>query len=349
MGTVGILVDRAVFHNIKSGKTGNEKLHLYNKAAAKHGLTPLYMCLERVSANGAKVHGYKYSKGKYKYVYTATPRVIHNRAMSGSSKLQKRMSQLRRRCIVFNSQTRYSKYKIHLLLKDAFSAHLPVTKRYNQSNLRDMMSQFNSLYIKPQRSSIGNGIMKVTRNQTGKWRLQLPKGSLVAMKSAVEKRVRQVARKQQYLIQETIPLAQYNGSPYDVRVSVQRGGDGKWQVTGMVGKVARKGSHVTNVARGGKVRRCAQLFKNSVKDPFGATNAVKQLSLDISRHLGERLNRLADVGLDIGVTSAGKPYFIELNCRDQRYSFKKAKMHSTFYQTYENPMRYAKYLLGSSN
>lgn len=347
MGIVGILVDSSVFRNIKNGKTGSERLHLYNKAAAKHGLTPVYICLEQISLSSNKTNGYKYSKGKYKYIRTTIPKVIHNRTMPGS-KMEKRMKKLRRSGIVFNSRTRYSKYKIHKLIKEAFSAHLPVTAPYSKSKLREMMSRFNSLYIKPQSSSVGNGIIKITRRTHGKWKLQLPKGSSVASKTTVEKRVSSYARKQKYMIQETIPLAKYNGNPYDIRVSVQRGEGGKWQVTGMVGKVARKGSHVTNVARGGKVKKCAQLFTNSTMDPSKVTQAVKQLSLDLTRYLGDRLNRLADVGLDIGVTSTGKPYFIELNCRDQRYSFKKAKMHKTFYQTYENPMLYAKYLLSNS-
>lgn len=59
---------------------------------------------------------------------------------------------------------------------------------------------------------------------------------------------------------KTIALATYKGRPYDLRVSVQRGTTGKWQVTGVVGKVAGAGRHVTNVAKG-KVRRTEVLLK----------------------------------------------------------------------------------------
>ncbi|MHA7748742.1 MULTISPECIES: YheC/YheD family protein [Paenibacillus] len=53
----------------------------------------------------------------------------------------------------------------------------------------------------------------------------------------------------------------------------------------------------------------------------------------------------ADLGLDIGVDQNGGIKFIEVNGRDQRYSFRKAKMHTTFYKTYETPLKYAKFLL----
>jgi hypothetical protein len=208
-----------------------------------------------------------------------------------------------------------------------------------------MMSRFASLYIKPQSSSIGRGVIKASRKPGGRWYVQLPSKSFTAGRGAAEHSIDRVARRKHYLIQKAIPLAAYNGKPYDIRVSVQRSTGGGWQVTGMVGKVARRGSHVTNVARGGSVKRCDQLFRGSSLNAASASHSIKSMSLGMVRYLSKRLDRLADVGLDVGITSAGKPYLIELNCRDQRYSFKKANMNDTFYNTYANPLRYAKHVL----
>lgn len=345
MSIVGILVDARVFRNITSGKTGNEHIRHYNRAAAKYGLTPVYLCLERLHPSEGYAFGYKYNGSKYSYGKIAIPRVIHNRTMPTSERDRSRMKRLRRRSYVFNSRNRYLKYSIHRMLAGKFSSHLPVTTSYSRSNLSGMMDRFDSIYVKPQSSSIGKGIMKLSRAGSGGWKVQLPKGTIVARRKTAMQAVDRIARKKRYLIQKTIPLAKYKGRPYDIRVSVQRGSGGHWQVTGIVGKVARKGSHVTNVARGGSVKRCESLFGGGAMNPSRVAGSVKALSLSITRYLGKRLDRLADVGLDIGVTSAGKPYFIELNCRDQRYSFKKANMSDTFYETYANPIRYANYLL----
>src|SRR5690606_35205332 len=138
------------------------------------------------------------------------------------------------------------------------------------------------------------------------------------------KKVSRIVRKQKYMIQQTIPLAKYKGRPYDIRVTVQRALHGQWQVTGMYGKVARKGSHVTNVSRGGTAKTCDQLFRHSFSQPHRIDHSLKQFSMRISRYLGSQLKRLADVGLDVGVSQDGKPYFIEMNGRDMRYGFKKA-------------------------
>lgn len=346
MRIIGILIDEKVFQSMKRGNRTIEKIRPYNKAAIKHGLTPVYLCLKFIFPSTGKAYGYKYSKGKYKYVNISIPRIIHNRTIPQSKSSIKRLIRLAKSSFVYNSQNRYSKYRIHKLLEPRFTSHLPMTVNYSTTNLRTMMKKHSSLYIKPQNSSLGKGIVKISRKYNNKWRLQSQKRTTIANSKTVEKQVGSIVSKRRYIIQEAIPLAQYRGNPYDIRVTVQRGAHGRWQVTGMFGKIARKGGYVTNVARGGHVKKCSQLFKNT-PNKVAVTNAIKRLSLEMTQYMGERLHHLADVGLDIGITSAGKPYFIELNCCDQRYGFKKANMLTTFHKTYENPMLYAKYVLKS--
>ncbi len=344
MGTIGILVDWKVYRNIKSGKTGSEKIHLYNKAAIRHGLTPVYLCLERMSPSSGKARGYKFVNGKYVYKSFPIPKVIHNRALPKSKPMRKRLGQLTQNHDVFNAHG-YSKYRIHKLLQNRFASNLPVTTRYTRPQLRSMMDRFRSLYIKPQSGSVGKGIIRITRKKTAGWMVQLPHASFVTGKQKAEAKVNHFVKRRNYLIQQAIPLAKYNGNPYDIRVTVQRGSSGNWQVTGMYGKVARKGSHVTNIARGGTAKKCDILFRNNFQNPSRVAQSVQLVSLNMVRYLGNRLKHLADVGLDMGVDSSGKPYFIEMNSRDQRYGFLKAKMSRTFYRTYETPVLYAKYLL----
>ncbi|UJF35821.1 YheC/YheD family protein [Paenibacillus hexagrammi] len=136
--------------------------------------------------------------------------------------------------------------------------------------------------------------------------------------------------RQSYYIQQTIPLATYKGRPFDLRVSVQRDDSGDWQVTGIVGKVAASGSHVTNVAKGGRVRTCEVLFKENGFDVERTVSAVERASLEIVRYISRRVPHLADVGLDMGVDQSGMVKFIEMNGRDQRYSFRKGGLSETF-------------------
>ncbi len=348
MITVGILLDHRAYRKLQSGRTGNERVRLYKKAGQRLGIKLLYMSLTDIHLRRRKATGLSHNGNHYLRITQTVPKVIHNRAFPSGGLERRRLWSLNQISYVFNSQNRYSKYRIHRLLQQnsGLNQHLPASRSYSRRDLRAMMEIYDTLFIKPQRGSIGRGIMRIRRMKGERWRwtLRTSRGSQSLSKKAIMHKVQQIVGHQPYMIQKGIELASYQGRPYDIRVSVQRGQDGKWQITGMVGKVARKGSHVTNVAKGGTVKSCEQLFRHS-RLPVQATQArVAGVSLEIANYLGRKLYRLADIGLDVGLNREGEPYFIEMNCRDQRYSFAKAGLMRTFYRTYENPLRYAAYV-----
>lgn len=347
MKTVGILLNHSTFRGIPRGRTGYERLSIYNAAARRLGLTPIYMCLSGIHLSSRTVVGFVPGSRGYKRVVAPLPKVIHNRAIASSPTHRAKLSGLARRAFVFN-RDRYGKYAVQrLLARTAANRYLPSTRVFNLSSLKYMARRFDELYIKPNKGGIGIGVVKISKIAgTDRWSIQRK----IGRSKEVEGRklypvLRSITRGKQYIIQETIHLATYKRRPYDLRVSVQKGENGAWGITGIVGKVAKRGSHVTNVARGGRVRRCEKLLKHSGLDVYEVKRRIKAASLLTARQLDRRLPAVADLGLDVGVTSHGKPYLIEVNFRDQRYSFKKAGMHREFVATYENPMKYARYLL----
>lgn len=346
MTTVGILLDHRVYLRLQSGRTGNERMELYNKAARRLGVKLIYMCLTSTHLRRREVTGFTRMGHHYIRTTQAIPKVIHNRSFPHGRLERKRLHGLTQRSYVFNSQNRYSKYHIHRLLQrdQMLRQHLPTSQSYSRQSLRRMMGSYDTLFIKPQRGSIGRGIIRIRRLKSGLWTIHTPSGSHNLSKKAILHKVHQNVGHRQYMIQEGINLASYYGRPYDIRVSVQRGQSEKWQITGMVGKVAKRGSHVTNVAKGGTVKRCERLFRHSHLPVHPTRAKVSRASLLFANYLGRKLYRLGDIGLDIGLSKEGKPYFIEMNCRDQRYSFAKAGLKRAFYRTYETPIRYAAYL-----
>jgi hypothetical protein len=346
---VGILVGPKVFKRIKGKRTGHEHISLYNRAARKLDLTPFYMTLPQVRAQS--VSGLLYENGNYRREVRSIPAVTHNRTFAGTPALRNRMTMLKRHSKVFNQENRFSKYRINKLLSGSkrLRSHVPMTVRYSKENLIQAMKKHQGLFVKPVNNSVGIGIMKLTKvsaKKSGGWSVQWAKNQSKRLSPAgVTAAVNHRISGRSYIIQDTIPLALYKGRPYDLRVSVQRSSNGNWQVTGIVGKVAPSGGHVTNVARGGKVVKCETLLRSSGFHVEARKQAIRRVSLGIVQYLGKRLPHLADVGLDIGVDRKGHVKFIEMNGRDQRYAFKKAGMSSSFYKSYETPLKYAKYLL----
>lgn len=355
---VGILVNDSLHRGISSGKTKYEAINLYVEAGRKYGFSPCFFRLSDLRAGRSTVNAYVMQNQRYVQQRVPVPRVIHNRAIIQGNRLNRQLSVLlggdRQ---LFNCRNRYGKLSIHRLLMEAadLRVHLPETQRATSTSLIQMMKKYDSLIVKPDNSSIGRGIMRIDRKANG-WMLTYPaslgfrnrkwhtlewKGS--RLPAILRKRIQRTF----YIVQKRVPLATYQGAPFDLRVSVQRAGDGRWQITGIVAKVAPKHKFVTNVAQGGKTHLLHTILTEEYAHlmPEDVVSRIHDFSLRLASLLSERLPHMADLGLDIGITAEGNIMFIECNGKDQRYSFRDAGMQEEWAATYDNPMAYAKYLL----
>lgn len=350
---VGILLNAAMHRGIPRSETGQESIANYEEAASAYGLVPCFLKLSDIDMESGFSMAYMNSPQGYRNVVIPTPGVIHNRAIyspesSGIDRL------IRKGILVYNSCNRYGKDQIHGLLEQNAKLHsyLPATAS-GLSGLHEMMEEYPDLILKPCRGSVGAGVMRLSHvgQQRWVWSHQ-PSGSSEWISTFVDqdslpRALRMRFTKTHYLVQERIPLAEIGGRPFDLRVTVQRGWGGEWQVTGMFAKLAEAGSFVSNIARGGEALNCTSVLEQVFTGETAAhlRMSVTSLSLNIARELAQHLPGLADIGLDIGVTRDKKIYFIECNARDQRYGFQKAGLSVTWKESYRRPLGFARYLL----
>lgn len=352
---VGILVGNRLYQNVPTKRTGYERLSFYEETAAEFGLTACFFRITDVQP-GKRVTAYLKSGQGYVRQTIPLPKVIHNRTFFKRSSDRSRAEQLIRSGVtIFNACNRYDKTLIHVLLMqdENIRPHLPETLPARPDALKELMSRHSALMIKPVRGSIGVGIMHLQSLGERLWELKYQIsghrgriGRIVFSADRLPRLLLNRIRKRKYLVQKRLPLATYNGCPFDLRVSVQRDATGEWQVTGIAGKVAKRGAYVTNVAQGGTVFPLSSLLSEYPHLDAAAVEAdIRDLGLRIANSLSLQLFGLADLGLDIAITEQGYPMFIECNCRDQRYSFLEGGMPETWKATYRNPMGYAAYLL----
>nr|WP_154959670.1 YheC/YheD family protein [Paenibacillus xylanexedens] len=358
--TIGIMFDSRMYRGIPAGRTGQESLANYEQAAACYGLTPCFLRLEDIDLDRKTCLAYVKKEGRYVRERIPLPSVIHNRALQLRRAEQRLITRLLLQGIqVYNVRNRYRKDHVHDMLRQDFflKDHLPHAVKATPESLTYMMEHHKDLVIKPCSGSIGHGIMRLFQ-QEGHWRLtcetrvsrkgwatfKLNRGQLP---SATLRRIFRHA----YLIEERIPLIRFEGRPVDLRVSVQRGGDGVWSVTGMFAKAAPAHTFVTNIAQGGKVMTVARAL--GLAEPstelFQLQARITMVALRIAHTLASNLPHLADLGLDLGVTQNGGIYFIECNGRDQRYGFRKAGMQEHWQMTYNKPMAYGRLLVNHNS
>lgn len=352
MSYVGIMVNDNLYRRIPLGKTGHEMLEFYEEAGKDYDLKPCFFRLKDIRKDQDGLHAYVKEAQGYVKKHIPLPCIIHNRSLFRKTVLKQKIEQLGQQGMtIFNGWNRYEKRFIHELLMKDFSIrpHLPCTVTADEQNLRQMMELFSSLIIKPNIGSIGRGIVKLDRTEHG-WHLLLPQSlnrppRILPFKHKLPPVLIKLLRSKAYIIQQRLDLATFHGRPFDLRVSVQRGEKGKWQVTGIAGKVAAPGRFVTNVAQGGQVFTLeALLSEYSYLNTQQVRNHLIHFSLKVAKQLSKHLLNLADVGLDVGLTDYGFPVFIECNGRDQRYSFADGHMPEQWKATYRNPIAYARYL-----
>lgn len=351
---VGVLVNQRLFKGIEQGKTAHESLYQYVLAGNEYKVTPCFFRIEDIRPSKPTIRAYVFTGLGYIRKVVPTPRIIHNRAMYRSSISNKKLEHLTHNgMMIFNQFTRYNKYRIHqILLQDSsIRVSLPETEIATIDSIKTMMSRHHTLILKPNNGSIGKGIMKLEKSTNDSWTIHYrgnSQGSYrqYTFRTKLPLFLRRAILKQSYLVQQRLPLAEFEGRPYDFRVSVQRDRTGEWTVTGIVGKAAANRSFITNVAQGGKVHPLETIIQsNNTQSSVFIRDQLTQFSLSVAMYLSRHLPNLADIGLDVGITPDGFPLFIECNCRDLRYSFRKAGLIEQWVNTYRNPIGYAKYLL----
>ena len=350
---VGILLNASMYRGIPQLKTGQESLSNYEEAATRYGISPCYLRLEEIDINSGYTNAYIKEASGYRRKVVSIPSVIHNRAIYGQRN-SKMDHLIRSGPIVFNTCNRYGKDIIHNHLANHASlrSFLPVTEK-GVAGLKIMMNLFPDLILKPCRGSVGNGVMRLTRTGNGSWRwsYRIPSlakwASITVDQNDLPRPLLNRLISVPYLVQERVPLAEMDGRPFDLRVTIQRGWGGEWQVTGMFAKLAPHGGFVSNIARGGEAVHSSYALESAFPKDKAANIRMSAMSLGLSivRALDSSLPGLADVGLDIGINGEGKPFFIECNGRDQRYGFHKAGLIETWKDTYQRPIGYARYLL----
>lgn len=347
-GQIGILVDGWTLYKSMRNRSTHEQIPLYRDIALSEGLNIILFALGGLSIRRGKVHGYVPTPAGWQRVTAPIPRVIHKRVLYHTGAPLRILDRLRRRGIVLvNPHRIQDKMRMYRVLAQtpAVQPHIPATWNYRWQKLARHLSAGESTILKPRIGSVGCGIYKVVPLTT-KRILITGKYNQILSRSGVRHRLRARITARRYLLQQLLNLASYQGKPFDLRVPVQRNAQGEWVVPGMVAKVATQHPFLTNLAQGGQAIP-GEVALNAAFAPETAArlpHQIAKLAIEVGQAVSGAFPHAADLGLDIGVDTSGKPWLIEVNTRDQRITFLQAGMLSELRTLYLNPLAYCAYL-----
>ena len=235
--------------------------------------------------------------------------------------------------------------KTKLLNRNSFiKQFIPDTRRFNRGNLEQMIYSYGMVYVKPERGTYGNGVIRAERGDRHGFTYQHEEtlrhfDSFDAFYKSLAKRI----GRRSYLIQKGIHLLKHNHRRFDIRVIVQLSPKRTWEATGVIGRLGHPRKIVTNYHSGGKPMAIERLMSSHLSDRqiLHLTKELNTLGVRMAEQLQKTYPKIKHIGVDVGLDRSLTPWIIEVNMNPDPYIFNQLKDRSM----YNKVMRYRRFYL----
>lgn len=247
----------------------------------------------------------------------------------------------------------FDKWEVHEWLSQdgRLKAHLPSTIRYaGTHSTSGFLLQHGTAFLKPVHGSLGLGILRVTKQPDGsatfevKRQNQAPLHRRTGNTSEVLELLRKRINKRPYLVQQGITLATYQDRPFDIRILLQRDGNGDWKRTKMFARVAKTGDFTSNLSSGGEALPVSDVLSGVISLQAQRRRCLQQIRR-VARLVTEVMEKqshksFGELGLDIGVDTNGHVWIIEVNSKPWKSPVTEKGRQDLVDLAYNRPMAY---------
>jgi len=298
------------------------RAYAFAAAALAEGAEILYFSPGAVDFELGTIKGYQYGDGEWKSTLSRFPDVIYN-TNSFSQEKQEKAVRLLQEKIPFTSYSIGSKETVYrnLVEYEQYADYLvPSEKVLSAEHLFAFLEKYGEVVFKPSRGHQGIDVYHI-RREDDTFRILLGGEETGCDAAETTEFIQSKLEQDDYIVQPYINCRTKTGVPYDLRLHVQKGRDGKWVNPIIYPRISSNDSIVCNIAQGGYTSDLTGFLKRE----FGAQHYdirkyVELFSLQLAAHMdeiqkeryGEELNEL---GIDIGLDEAQKIFVYEVNWR----------------------------------
>lgn len=347
---------------LKSKKTFEER-NFYEQltvAGKSLGVEVYIFTPQDVDERNRKIHAHRYDAGRkrwrrewipYPDLFFDRSRYHAKRRFIPASRFRKRNPELS-----FISSQLTNKWNLHAALsqRPEVRGHLPDTALYR--SFRDLLAHLNRhalVYLKPITGTGGRGILRIRKLAAGLYEVSgRRRDRTIIPKRKVSRRQLQSAVEAQkpagkYLIQQGIDLRLKSGSVHDYRLLIQKNGEGRWEITGCVGRIGPSGSITSNLHGGGRAAPMMKLLGLWFNDEAKAERAaadIRAFAHRLAETLEQRYGRLCELALDLAVDRHGRIWLLEVNTKPAREVFRRIGDKAAYLNAIRRPLEYARWL-----
>lgn len=236
---------------------------------------------------------------------------------------------------------------IVLLKSKTLSEHIPETVKYSRQTLSSMLSEHSMVYVKPDRGTFGNGVMRLEKKNGIAAPFILQYGTKARAFTSFDELfsgIERIRPKKTYLVQHGIHLLKHRNRRFDLRVMVQKNLRHEWETTGIIGRLSHPAKIVTNYHSGGTVTPFETLMSGHLTQTGQAAykSRLRRLGLQTAQQLQTRYPGLKEIGIDVAIDDKMKPWILEVNTAPDPFIFRKLRDKSVFRRIYRYRMAYSR-------
>lgn len=235
-----------------------------------------------------------------------------------------------------------------LLTSELLRPYIPETSPFRRETVRLMLDQYGMIYLKPDRGTFGNGVIRVEKSASSSlpYQFQLDKKiRQFATFEAMYNRLLSIQRKRPYLAQKGIQLLQYQNRRFDFRVMVQHNLRNEWETTGVIGRLGLPSKIVTNYHSGATPLPFSKLMSPHMSEHRQTEylNYLSYLGVETAKQLQLAYPGLREIGIDFAIDTELHPWILEVNTLPDPFLFRKLGDRKVFNRIYQYAVGYGRF------
>ncbi|WP_236939119.1 YheC/YheD family protein [Evansella clarkii] len=299
---------------MRNKKNPKKFTKLVAKATKYYGIDLIYFSPIDVDIKKEVINGKKLVDGKWESIQVPPPPFID--FSSYCFKHKEIVSFLKKYSILSTGRLGSKDVVYEKLFKDGEFSHIiiPTLRTENFNEFHNFLENYGEIILKPINGQRGEGIYKLSF-YNNHYTLNYNQDEKTLSKEELHSFFSDVISNKRYLLQKCINSKTKTGDPFDIRIRLEKNGEGEWEVAIFLVRIGTSNKVVSNLTQGGSVSQLTPFLKENYGDEYLVLKKhIKKIAKNLPYKLEEIFEtRLTALGLDVGIDTDRSIYLFETN------------------------------------